>query len=197
MRKVHEIENYLLDPVALAARRLNNVHRTSGEIETYRTEAAKRLTWWAACREVIAEFQRRFREPFVPHPPCDMTMDETTAMSHLCNSAWFQKLSSECARTTEPDVRRLLNHGQAIAFSSLNDDTWRVEFAGKEIYRDVGSRICDRSRLHGYHPTRAEFDVDLARDVANSQLNRQRVPQDLVDLLAALKLRITRAVISE
>ena len=64
---VHEVENYLLDPQALAASRLNTLGRT--EPDRGIVEAAGRLTWWAACRQVVAELKRRFRESFVPDPP--------------------------------------------------------------------------------------------------------------------------------
>jgi hypothetical protein len=78
----------------------------------------------------------------------------------------------------------------AAAQANLADGTWRVEFAGKEIYHDVGSRICDRTVLSGYRPTPVEFDIDLAKDVAAWQSANNRVPPDLADLLAALRLRI-------
>ena len=98
----------------------------------------------------------------------------------------------EAARTSQEDVRQLLDVAHHNARSHLTDGNWRIEFAGKEIYRDVGSRICNRNvhDLHGYRPTPVEFAIDLAKGIAAWQSANCRVPQDLVDLLAGLRLRI-------
>lgn len=192
---VHEIENYLLVPEALAASRLNTLRRTPEQIEGYLTTAAGRLAWWAACREVVAELKRRFRDRFVGDPACSGIADETSAFEHICTSEWFVGLPGACAGTTQADVRQLLRQAHATAVGRLADGSWRHEFAGKEIFRDLGSRICDRSRVHprGYRPTPAEFDTDLAKDVGAWQRSRDRIPEDLRALLAALKRRIAGA----
>jgi hypothetical protein len=187
---VHEIENYLLDPHALAASRLNTLACTAAQIEDHLNQAAERLTWWSACRDVVAELKRRFRDDFVTDPPCGTISDKEAAAHHICNSPWFRKLSLESSRTGESDVRQLLSAAHAKAQSNLADGSWRGEFAGKEIYRDIGSRICDRSALPGYQAKRVEFDTDLAKDVAAWQSAYNRVPHDLAELLAALRRRI-------
>ena len=190
---VHEIENYLLDPGALVASRLNTLRRTASQIEGYLTTAAGRLTWWAACRHVVAELKGRFRDPFIPDPPCGTCADEVGAIDHICASHWFLKLSQEAARTTNDDVRQLLAEAHREAQSHLSNGNWRIEFAGKEIYRDVGSRICDRKdpALRHYRPTQVEFDIDLAKDIAVWQSANGQVPHELVELLAALRSRVT------
>jgi hypothetical protein len=190
---VHEIENYLLDPEALAASRLNTLKRTAAQIEGYLVAASGRLTWWAACRHVVAELKGRFREPFVADPPCGTIADEASAVDHICTSPWFVKLAPEAARTRQEDVRRLLADAHREAESQLSDGTWRTEFAGKEIYHDVGSRICDRRALGrpGYQPTQVEFDIDLAKNIAEGQVANNRIHDDLLALLEALRLRIS------
>ncbi len=190
---VHEIENYLLDPEALASSRLNTLKRTAAQIEGYLMAAAGRLTWWAACRYVVAELKGRFRDPFVADPACGTIADEASYVDHICTSNWFGKLAQEAARTTREDVRDLLADAHLRAQSQLSDGTWRTEFAGKEIYRDVGSRICDLTAptLRGYTPKMV--DIDLAKDVAAGQAANSRVPHDLLDLLAALRSRISTA----
>jgi hypothetical protein len=192
---VHEIENYLLDPEALAASRLNTLGKTEDEIEDDLIRAASRLTWWAACRRVVAKLKARFREQFIPDPPCGTIADESAAFNHICHSGWFRKLSHEAGRSTESDVKKLLSAANRLARFQLNRGSWRTEYAGKEIYRDIGSRICDRTSpaLRGYQPTQVEFDVDLAKDIAVGQLANNRVPHDLVALLEALRLRIGTA----
>jgi len=67
---VHEIENYLLDAPALAASRFNNLGKTASEVEAMINSAAAKLCWWAACRDIVAELRRRFREGFIGDPTC-------------------------------------------------------------------------------------------------------------------------------
>ena len=188
---VHEIENYLLDSRSLRSSLFNNRGLSETDIQTIIEEAASRLCWWAACREVVAELKRRFREPFVIDPPCTLN-SQSAAKDHICNSPWFQKLDTESARTKESDIDQLLNDRYQEAQNRLKDGTWRIEFAGKEIFRETGSRIFDRTMNRGYNPTPADFDIDLAKDIAVSQVASGSRPTDLVDLLAALKSRIAR-----
>jgi hypothetical protein len=141
----------------------------------------------------VSELRSRFRADFVPDPPCTLaSLGE--AKSHICGSSWFSKLGTEVARTTPDDVDLLLANEHALAQNQLRDGSWREYFAGKEIFRDIGSRMCDRTALRGYHPTQSEFDVALAKDVAVSQVASGSVPSDLTDLLSALKSRIAKVI---
>ena len=189
--RVHEIENHLLDARALASIRLNNLGKTLDEIETMMTAAASRLCWWAACRDVVGEFRKRFREGFLSDPNCELST-EVQATDHIIRSPWFQKLPSEVARSTAADVRQLLSDAHAAANLALSDGRWKDEFAGKEILRDVGSRICDRTKFPSYNPTKADFDADLAKEIGAWQRQNNAVPPDLIVLLQALQLRIAR-----
>ena len=100
-------------PQGLSASRFNNLGKThQAEIEEYLVEAAGRLTWWAACRQVVAELKRRFRDSFVPDPPCGTIADEAKALDHICDSAWFrQALARGCPDAAQADVRQLLAIG--------------------------------------------------------------------------------------
>ena len=79
---VHEIENYLLDSRSLRSSLFNNRGLSETDIQTIIEEAAGRLCWWAACREVVAELKRRFREPFVIDPPCTLN-SQSAAKDHI------------------------------------------------------------------------------------------------------------------
>ncbi|HWE37167.1 MAG TPA: hypothetical protein VG406_11425 [Isosphaeraceae bacterium] len=185
----HEIENYLLDAEALQASRSNNLGRTRDQIEGYMAERANGLVWWAACRDVVAEVKHRFRDDLIRDPPCDI--DEPRALAHIIESPWFKKLGDEIGKTSAADVHSLLSEAHANARGRITDGDWRWEFAGKEIFRDVESRICNRTR-HKPGSSTKEALIDLAKDVAQWQSSNQRVHQDLVDLLNALKIRIAR-----
>ncbi len=186
---VHEIENYLLDAAALAPIRLNNLGKTEAEIDDMMALAAGRLCWWMACRNVIAVLRQRLREEFLSDPPRNLST-EGQAREHICNSAWFRKLPQEVGQTTEAHVHQLLTEAHRAADQSLVAGRWKTEFAGKEILRDVGSRICNQKQIRGYRPTQAQFDEDLAKEVGAWQRQNNTVPTDLTDLLGALQQRI-------
>ena len=137
---VHEIENYLLDSPALAASDYNTRKQSIDQIEEHLTKAARRLTWWAACRDVVAELKRRFRDPFVPDPPRTIA-DETAANDHICASEWFSRLPQVFDQSTKTDIFRLLATAHAKALSHLSSGQWRVEFAGKEIYNLLSAHL--------------------------------------------------------
>ncbi len=77
------------------------------------------------------------------------------------------------------------------ASGKLVDGSWRTEFAGKEILRQVGTQIVDWTNMPR-PATKVEFESDLAKEVADWQVQNQAVPSDLVELRLALKERIRR-----
>ncbi len=186
---VHEIENYLLDPWALAASRYHNRGLDVTEIEARMATKAADLCWWTACRETVAELKRRFREPFIPDPSQSI-VDEITAREYICESVWFKKLGGEAARSTESDVHTLLAADHAVAVGRLADGTWRREFTGKELYHDVAGWMCDMNRISGQQPSRADFFADVAKGVAAWQESNDAIPLDLWKLSIALRVRI-------
>jgi hypothetical protein len=105
---VHEIENYLLDPRALTAIRLNTLKKSEAEIDAFMKSAARRLSWWVACRKVVAELRDRFRSDFIPDPKCPPVTSEAEARKHICQSTWLRKLATTTKRTTVRDIHRLL-----------------------------------------------------------------------------------------
>ena len=44
----------------------------------------------------------------------------------------------------ESHVDQLLTKGFNLAKTRLAGGSWRTHFAGKEIFHDIGSRICNR-----------------------------------------------------
>ena len=154
---------------------------------------AGRLCWWAACREVVAEMRRRFRENFIADPKFPPVTDKESANRYVCESKWYKRLASTTAQTTAGNVRQLLEEAHKKAEAWLGDGQWRFEFAGKEILRDTCSRFFDRQRFPAYRSRDAEFMSDIAKEVASWQVKNDRVPTDLSDLRDALKLRIGAA----
>ena len=186
---VHEVENYLLDAPALQSSPYQNRLLDDAAIEARMQTKAGGLCWWAACRETIAELKRRIREPFLPDPTQAVT-DEMSARAHICGSPWFTKLAAEVTRSTEADVHARLSADHAAATDRLADGSWRQEFAGKEILRDVAGWICDRGRIARFPARDVDFYTDLAKEIASWQVANGLVPADLTALLTALRLRI-------
>lgn len=187
----HEVENYLLDPEALAACTYNNRNQPREAIDALMLDHATRLCWWAACRAVVAELRRRFRLEFINDPRYPNVDREAAAIDHILTNTWYQRLSVEARRSEEPEIRRLVAEQYVIARDQVANGAWRTEFAGKEILHDIGSRIVDWTKL-----TRrpgSGFDSDLAKEVATWQKGHQSIPPTLTTLLQALKLRIAPA----
>ena len=192
---VHEVENYLLDSSALHASRYQNRSLDVVAIEDRMVAKAKQLCWWSACREAIAELKRRFREDFVPDPN-QSVVDEATARAHICGSMWFGRLATELGRSSEADVHVLLANSHVAANARLVDGTWREDFAGKEILRDVAGWMCDRTTIPKFPASDVEYYADLAKEIAASQIANNTAPTDLINLLSALKARIARPVLA-
>ncbi len=91
----HEIENYLLDSLALAACPYNNRRRSPEQIESFLRSHAERLCWWVACCDVVAELKQRFRDGFIENPRYPHVGVEEAAINHILNDVWFQKLGQE------------------------------------------------------------------------------------------------------
>lgn len=187
---VHEIENYLLDAEALEAGVYHNRNLSVDRIEEQMVEKARSLCWWSACRETIAELKRRFRRDFIADPK-QTIVDEAGAWNHICGSRWFKKLPDEAARSTGPAVRRILADERQKAERRLESGDWRRDFSGKEIFKDVAGWICDETKLPSRKP-RMEFFNDVAEEIADWQVANGKTPQDLADLLRALRNRLAR-----
>ncbi len=188
---VHEIENYLLDADALHSSVYHNRKLDLGDIEEKMTDIARGQCWWAACRDVIAELKRRFREPFVSDPKLSVT-DENSAFDHICNSDWFSKLQSELERSTQDEIRQLLINANQQSNLAIHNGEWKKDFAGKEILRNVGNWICDRPSLVVPPPNGVEYYVDLAKQIAGRQVRNNSVPSDVIQLRQAISARIAR-----
>jgi hypothetical protein len=188
---VHEIENYLLVPDALKFSKYHNRHWEVADFSERMLLAATRLCWWVACRDVIAELKKRFREPFLPDPK-QSVVDEPTALAHICGSPWFSKLALEAGRSSVSDVAALLAASHLAASKRLQDGSWLQEFSGKEIFKDVVSWMCDEPRVPRFPRNRSLFYADIAKGIAEWQIANSAVPADLANLFDALKMRISR-----
>jgi hypothetical protein len=182
---VHELENFLLDPDALAGCDVNNLARSADEIVELLQTRARELCWWMACRDVIFQYAGEFRNNFTGHPAATIK-NEQEAHAHICESEWFTSFAEKANRVDKTEVSNRLNNAYAEAILRIQSGRWRNEFAGKELFRDIRSRIYD-SREKVASPT--VLDSDVALSIAQWQLANEKVPDELKILREALKMR--------
>jgi hypothetical protein len=184
----HEIENYLLHAVPLRACRYHNRNLSVDQIEAHLLQAAQRLTWWTACRAALAELKSRFHEGFTPDPGQNVN-HERAACDYIRQSQWFRELEAKTSRSIA-DVDSLVKVAHSSALERLEDGSWREDFAGKEILRDVLSRLCDQPRIPNFPSSHEEFHADVAKEIAAWQAVNHAIPDDLHALHEALRARV-------
>ena len=187
----HEIENYLLDTPALEGCRFNTHGKSAAEIDAILDAEAANLCWWSACRQVVSLIRERFHGSFLTHPKVPAVDNQVAARAHITQSEWFRALPRKASGLTESRVNKLLTWTHARALSMRHEGRWRAEFSGKEIFRVIGSRIFNHAAAPRFLRSRAEFDADLAKEIAAWQVANEAIPAELAELLAALKMRIT------
>ena len=183
---VHELENFCLDPAALEGCDVNNLNRTRPEIQAMLEARARKLCWWMACREVVASYAADFRNNFIKHPPANIP-NAAAAELHVCNSRWFTSFQDKVPTVTRDEVVNRLQEAHQRAEARVNSGEWTSEFSGKELFRDVRSRIYDSSDRP---VSQSELDADVAKSVAQWQLANGSVPAELTELRTALRMRV-------
>ncbi len=186
----HEMENFLLDAPSLEGCSFNTHRRVAAEIESILKAEATRRCWSSACRDVIGHIRGRFFDDFIAHPTMPPVDSHAAARDHIASSRWFQALPRRSAGMTDARLDRLLTRAYDRADRLLDSGGWRVEFSGKEIFKVVGNQIFNRATAPTYQAKGAEFDRDLAVSIAEWQVANNAVPNELDDLLRALKTRI-------
>ena len=192
---VHEIENFLIDPDSLAAAEATTTEWRSNEaIEKELKKLAGELSWWMACREVIAGFRTQFREKFLTHPKCP-PVDKNTlewAVEAITTQDWYLELASRTREATKAgSVQARLEMAQTRLETHLNGDstTWRTEFSGKELFRYIRGKI-STPPPQSHHMSKSQLDLDFARSVAEWQVENNQIPQEVTNLRDALRRRV-------
>jgi hypothetical protein len=182
---VHELENYLLDDAALAGAVINTGGRASGEIRGRFEKRAHELTWWMACRSVIADLADAFIGEFPRHPKCPQVVDLKSAEDCIVGQEWFKQLKGHSdSATAEGEIRNRLTLAHTNTEQQAASDGWKREFSGKELFRDV------RGWVYTEPPAKAspsDLDVDVARAVAQWQVANNTVPGEVTELRTAIR----------
>jgi len=180
---VHEIENYLLVPEALAGCSLNTGKRSSAEIQGRLYERSNKLCAWMACRKTISEIRGRLFGDFITHPPCEAVSCLKDAEQYIRESDWFSSIGVRTGDLQKSgNIYASLNQADEEYKRHLHGDTWAGEFSGKELFRHVRDWVYTTSNRMG--PQR---DSDLAKSVAGWQVENESIPSAMGDLLKAIK----------
>jgi hypothetical protein len=184
---VHEVENFLLDAPALTGSVTNTDGRTLQQIDDRLKARAGQLAWWMACRTVIMQIRAEFREGFLEHPKCPHVTDLPTAEKCILTHPWYQQLAARTATiTTAGVITARLNTAHAATTTQLADGSWRHEFSGKELFRDVRGWVYTKPPAPA---SPSELDADVARAVAQWQVANGAVPMEIVELRQAIRQR--------
>jgi hypothetical protein len=187
--EVHEAENWLLDQSALAGSALNTGGRTPAQIEQRLVAHAKQLEWWIACRTVIMELRKDFREEFLEHPRLTDAPDLAAAEKWIINQPWFIELQARTrAATAARAISTKLAQAHTLAVAQVANGQWRQIFSGKELYRHVRGWIYTKPLDRNANSN--DLDIDLAKSVAEWQVRNNAIPSEVVDLRLALRTRV-------
>ncbi len=180
----HEIENYFLAADAIAGCSLNTGGRIATDIRTRMHQRAKELAWWMACRCVIAEVNQAAFAGFPAHPQCPPVVDQTTSEEYILALPWWTHIANYSSSLTDVSLRAKLMAHHATVTSWLGNDQWTVEFPGKELFHHVSGWVYTNPPPGG---SPALNRSDLVKSIGKWQAENAHVPQELADLLAALK----------
>lgn len=183
---VHEVENHLLDADALAGCSLNTAGRTAIEITARLKNHATNLAWWMAGRGVVSEVRRTIHRDFPKHPRYPTVVDQATAEAYLAAQPWFGSMQAFAPSLTAGNLNAKLVSHHATVEGWINTGDWLKEFPGKELFRHVRDWIYQSPPNAGSSALR---DDDLGKAVGEWQVANNRVPQELAELLIALKAR--------
>jgi len=179
-----EIENYLLDWAALAGCTINQKFQRSVDQVKQRAEScAGSMIWWMACRQVIAGYHERLFADFPDHPSMGNVNTQADAERYIQEQSWFQSFSAHSQHILDPgSLAADLGSAHADQEDFHQSGKWIEEFSGKEIFR----------HLRGYlvNEDDGEADVNLAKSVADWQVQNNSVPQELLELRDALRRRV-------
>lgn len=176
--KKHEIENYLLDPEAIHDSDFNHKRKLSKDeianrIETY-IQAGK---YWFACCYILADLDLSLRKGFPPAPKKSDITDIDSIVRYISDSRFTINLANKL-HDIEQD--KLKNHVQ----DKLSDIEAMYQ-EGKQIDFFPGKAALNKIRSELHKPSgnaSKATDIDFAKEIAQKQLERNRIPEELLQI---------------
>jgi hypothetical protein len=187
--RVFEIENYLLDWDALAGCSENSkrLGRSSDTIRQQAEALAGGMVWWMDCRSVLADYRSRLVGNYPKHPKLGKIGNLAEAESYIRDQTWFLSFPGHAAHLQNvASLAADLTAAHAVQHVHLQDGTWTRCFSGKELFRQLRGHLFNQD-----YASPEEMDVDLAKSVAEWQVQNGAVPPEMAELKAALRQRVS------
>lgn len=176
-----EVENLVLDSVAMADCAVNTSGKNATQIDAELVALAGALPWWMSCRRAITEIHDAVAGQFIGHPRRGTIRTQPEAEAAIFASPWWTTvLPAIGASVAQPSVEASLQQHHASYSAMLGSGDWRIHFSGKEVLRDVVTRIWTRrhsARLH----------IDFIQSIGRAQRASGQVPGEIKELRAALR----------
>jgi hypothetical protein len=180
----HEVENYCLDSVAIQGCGLNNRGRDQGQMDSELLRLANMQPSWLACRRVLSRMQVDVSGDFPADPKIANIPTVVEAERHIVTCSWYTQLMTRSSQwTAAGSVLAELHAAETDYRAAVGNGTWRDEFSGKEIFRQVRSFVY-QPRNPGSH------DSDFAKSIGDWQFSKNRIPPDLEQLRRVLRGRV-------
>lgn len=185
----HELENVLLDWSALAGCEINQLRRNPRKAQFIEQQAQRKASeqpWWLACRQLLHEHQEIMCKDYPKTPPISRISILQQAFDHVAKSPWRTHLSTRASDIlNDGNLEQALKSAHAGYMASLQDGSWVKSFSGKEIFRDLLSRIHDTTNTAS-----SEADVDLAKSVGKWHYENGKVPDEIDRIRISIKTRV-------
>lgn len=176
-----EVENLLLDSEAMAACDVNTSGKTAAQITEELEKLAEVLPWWMSCRRAITEIHDAVAGQFIGHPKRGGVKTQTEAEAAIFASPWWTAVLPAIGTSVDQaSVEASLLRHHASYTAMLGSEEWRTHFSGKEVLRDVVTRIWTKRQS-------ARLHIDFIQSIARAQRSSGRVPDEIRELRAALR----------
>ena len=181
-----EMENCLLSWPALAGCKENSLQRSEADIQGQAESLAQGMTWWMACRQVLSGYRDRLVGDYPRHPTIEAISDLAEAESYIQGHDWYRAFQTRAGRIgNDSALSSDLSSAHSDQQSNLSAGRWAQQFSGKEIFRRIRGFLFNES-----YASPTEMDVDLAKAVADWQLQENQIPSELILLRDTLKSRV-------
>lgn len=179
-----ELENLLLDSVAMAACDVNTSGKSAAQIEVDLVGLATELPWWMSCRKAITEIRDAVVAQLIEHPKRGGIKTQADAEKAIFETPWWiAVLPNIGTNTTRPRVEASLQLHHASYSAMLGNGQWRTHFSGKEVLRDMATRVWTRKRSPRLH-------FDFIQSIGRAQRVAGQIPAEIKDLRDALRAHV-------
>lgn len=139
-----------------------------------------------ALRSVLSSYGDMIVGNFPQHPAVDRIRAKSDAESYIKSSDWYAQFPSHAHDVADPvTLTKKLHDAYACHHDQIASGEWCKHFSGKEIFQYLRGYLFNAS-----YASQEEMNVDLAKSIADWQIENNTLPQELIELKDALKSRV-------